>query len=172
MKQLIRSRGTQPPTAEAELATYRELIKLDRHALDIATEEQAQLFLTICDKHTYSISLRDQAEEALATVDAEVSSKIRQRASETKLTEAAIKEQVVLAKEHAAAVADYEYKRRISNYWGNLRAAFDQRAKMIRELTGQYSAGYFTVQSAVSARRNGAAEGRDAMQKARTNREA
>lgn len=171
MKSLIRPRGIpapQPPAAEAELARYRELIKLDRHALDTAAEEQAQLFLDACDKQTQAMSLRDEAKENLTRIDAETASAIRQRKTDTKLTEGAIYDQVVQSPKHAAATADYELKRRTADYWGNLRAAFDQRAKMIRELTGQYSAGYFTVQSGVSARRIGASEGREALHAART----
>lgn len=162
---LIKPRGTATP--EAELTRYRELIKLDRHALDTAAEEQAQIFLDVCDKHTLAMSVRDEAEETLTRTDATVSSDIRIRSAENKLTEAAIKEKVIQNKDHAKAWSDYEYKRRIANSWGNLRVSFEQRAKMIRELTGQYSAGYFTVQSGVGARRAAAPAGREALHNAR-----
>ena len=171
MATLVRTRPAPPPvkvTVDPELARYRELIKLDRHALDTAAEEQAQLFLDVCDKHTQAISLRDEAKEALEHTDAEISSKIRLEALDKKPTESAIKEQVIQSTRHAAANVDYEYKKRTADFWGNLRAAFDQRAKMIRELTGQYSAGYFTVQSSVQARKNGVHTGREAMHAART----
>jgi len=175
MAQFIRPRTGQTggsPDAELELGRYRDKIKLDRHALDTAAEEQAQVFLDVCDHHTRAVSIRDEAKESLARTDAELASEIRQRKSETKMTEGAIYDQVVQHKKHQDATSGYERKRRDADYWGNLRSAFDQRAKMIRELTGQYSAGYFTVQSAVSARRGaGADQGRVALHNARSNRD-
>lgn len=173
MPKLIRTRRdttddmiNSAPKADPELERYRALIKLDRHALDSAAEEQAQLFLDICDHHTRALSLRDEAKESLARTDAEVASGIRRQAK-AKLTEGAIYDQVVQSLQHIKATTEYERKRRDTDFWGNLRSAFDQRAKMIRELTGQYSAGYFTVQSSVQARRSGAQTGRDALHTAR-----
>ncbi len=168
-KPLIQTRRVTVPQriTDPELERYRALIKLDRHALDTAAEEQAQLFLDVCDKHTLAVSVRDEAKETLARVDAQLASEVRLRKTETKMTEGAIYDQVVQSQKHQEVTTDYEHKRRDADFWGNLRAAFEQRAKMIRELTGQYSAGYFTVQSGVHARRAGAQEGREALHEAR-----
>ena len=169
----IRSRTTAQgsSSALAELDFYKKKIVIDRHALDICAEEQSQHFLDICDKHTEAISLRDAAKEDLAVIDAELASKQRKSSAEKRMSEGAIYDLVVQDPKHKAAWQRYEDRKHIADRWGNLRFSFEQRAKMIRELTSQFSSGYFTVTTAVRAGNRAAAKtGEDAMHEARSAR--
>lgn len=129
---------------EIELTRYRALLKLDRNDLDRAAEQQSDLYMQVSDNHIEAVSARDEAKNQLALVDSELANTVRSK-YERKLAEGAVYDEVIITPKHKATTAEYEQKKRLADQWGALRAAFEMRSKMIREMTQQFSSGYFSV---------------------------
>lgn len=150
---------------------YRAAVQIDRHTLDTQVEQQPQLYFELCEQQIQAFSRRDEAKEALAHVDAELSNALRAEAatSGSKLTESAISDRVTAHPDHTAAVRVHDQLRLEADRWTVLRATFEQRAKMLHELVSLYASGYFTVTPRVQAQAQGvaAARGRVALDAAR-----
>lgn len=154
---MIRPRTT-PQTASTRSASdydaLRERIKIDRDALDKSVEEQAQVFLEVCDRHVNALSLRDEARDKLSRRDAEIARDARQKGekSGTRVTEANINDSVMLHADHIKLSAELAELKKQSDLWGVLRDAFDQRMRMIRELVNLYAMGYYGANGSVGPR--------------------
>lgn len=140
--------------ADVDYPKLAAKIKLDKQRLDLATEEQAEVFLEIGERHAQAVSVRDLAKDTVTRVDAELARDKRIAAAKAgeKITEKITDDYVCLHEKHAAAVAAYADARRAEMKWSALRDAFDQRMRMIRELVGLYAAGYWTNSGTAGAR--------------------
>ena len=154
---MIKPRG-QPVTASVKIPTdydmLRNRIKIDRDALDKSVEEQAQVFLEVCDRHVNALSLRDEARDKLSRRDAEIARETRQKGEKggTRVTEAMVNDTVMLSADHIKFSTELAELKKQSDLWGVLRDAFDQRMRMIRELVNLYAMGYFGAASAIGPR--------------------
>jgi hypothetical protein len=142
---MIKPRGTAIPKAPSDYDLLRARIKIDRDALDKSVEEQAQVFLEVCDRHVHALSLRDEARDALSRKDAEIAREVRQNGekSGSRVTEANVNDSVMLHPDHIRLSAILAEIKKQSDLWGVLRDAFDQRMRMIRELVNLYAVGYY-----------------------------
>lgn len=178
---LIKPRGAPAEKAvesgtERGLAHYRSMIKLDRHSLDLAAEEQPQLFLDVAEQQVQAISRRDQAKDELLRADAKLGRKVREEmvAKGGKPTEGAVADYVLKEEEHLTA-ADKVAKLNLEvDEWSALRSALEHRKSMIRELATLYAAGYYTAGIADGARSRtrdkDAGEAREALARERAGR--
>lgn len=152
---MIKPRGQ--PVAAKEQTDYemlRNRIKIDRDALDKSVEEQAQVFLEVCDRHVHALSLRDEARDKLSRRDAEIARDTRQKGEKggTRTTEAMVNDSVMLHTEHIQLSANLTELKKQADLWGVLRDAFDQRMRMIKELVNLYAMGYFGAAGALGPR--------------------
>ena len=137
-----------------EYALFRNRIKIDRDALDKAVEEQAQVFLEVCDRHVHALSKRDEIRDKLARRDAEIAREVRRQAEKgkTRATEAMINDSVLLHIDHVKLNTDCAELKKQADLWSVLRDAFDQRMRMIRELVNLYAIGYYGAAGTVTPR--------------------
>lgn len=128
-------------------------LRLDKHALDEAIAEQADLYYQIAEEHAQARDIVERAKATLDEVDSSLALALRAAADKagTKLTEARISEQVLTSEEHVANATALADERLSAERWGALRDAFGQRASMIKVLADLYVAGYFSLSSAGSS---------------------
>lgn len=160
-REIDKKAAAAPPAApaaqrltEADYAQLSVRIRINKARLDDAAEEQAQVFLDICERHTLAVSLYDQAKDDLGKCDAELARDKRIDASKAgeKLTEKITDDFICLHPKHVQAQQTLAHAKRDVQKWASLRDAFDQRMRMIRELVGLYAAGYWTNSGTSSAR--------------------
>lgn len=145
---------TKPPSVMnlGLFAKYDELrlqIRIDPDRLDQMVLEQPQVYLEVCEQCTSAMSLRDAARDALARKDSELAraARVDLEAKGVRPTEAVINDMVLLHPERKHFRNEHEQLKNISDKWGNLRAAFEQRLRMLRELVALHGMGYHqTVQ--------------------------
>lgn len=180
---LIKARGA-PASSAVEMPKYtlleqfKERVKLDRHTLDLAAEEQPQLFLDVADQHVFAQSRHDAARNELLRVDARLGREVRADmvAKAQKPTEGSVADVVLGNEEHIKADNAMAAAKIEADEWGVLRSSLEHRKSMIRELALLYAAGYYTAGAARdSSNKNRdarAAEGREALAKSRAERSA
>lgn len=129
------------------IAFYRDKVKIDRHALDVAAEEHPQLFLEILEKHVQAVSRQAQAQDEMVRLDSGLARKVREElvAKGTKTTEGMIADFVLVDPEHVAASAKVAAAKIEVDEWAALKSAFEHRKSMIRELAQLYFAGYYST---------------------------
>lgn len=140
----------QPDAPDRRWALYEEFklrIRIDRNHLDDAVEEQAQVFLEVCDHHSEALSVRDAAKAALARSDAELARTLRYPAGPTgkRVADQELNDTILIHPTHIEKDKEYQDAKALSDRWGNLRDAFDQRMRMIRELVTLYVQGYYVT---------------------------
>lgn len=157
----------------ASLARYRAAVALDRHALDIAAEEQPQLYLEIAEERVHARSRHDAAKDNLTRTDARLGRETRAKMEKESIkpTEGRIADVVLGHEEHLAAADAAAKAKEEADEWDALVSAFEHRKSMIRELATLYASGYYTAGAADKARGQvrdtGAAAGREALHTAR-----
>jgi hypothetical protein len=121
-----------------------ELLKINRDDLSEEVSKQPELFYEVARNMVMAISLRDEASDILDKVDAESDALIRLKAERggEKVTEAKIKQAVILDPEHVKASNNYLRAKNEVDRWSILKESFMQRANMLRELAGLTIAGY------------------------------
>ncbi len=132
------------PSKDPLIEEFRGYLKIDRNALEEAVAQHPELFFKVAEAAAVAMSVRDEAEERIKEVDAELDRKLRNVKGD-KDTEAAIKAQIQTHTDHRLAREDYAAKRKQAAMLVALERAFDQRGKMLRELTNLYGNGYFSV---------------------------
>jgi len=163
-------------TPDADYTEFRQRILIEKNKLDSAAEEQARIFLEVCERHVHAVSVRDAAKDELGRSDAINARTERARliAAGEKSTEAIINDFVLLHPEHERMVATISAATAAADRWYALRTAFDHRMRMIRELVSLYASGYWTNSGAVGqngiAREALAERARDNMATARAAR--
>lgn len=131
---------------------FRLLIRIDPDRLDIGVMDQAQIYMEVGEQYTSCCSLRDGARDQLAKKDSELARECR-LAAETrniKVTVDQVNDAVLLHPDRTAIKNDYEQLKALADKWGNLKAAFEQRMRMLREMVVLYSANYFTSSTQAS----------------------
>lgn len=161
------------PTAKTLFAELREGLQIERHALDQNMIEQPMLYATVSEAYVQACGERDAAKEKVAAVDAELASQIRtdwNRLGE-KYTEARVGDAVQMTLEHVEAYTAYQALVSQAGYLLALKDAYEQRAKMLRELGMLYVSGYFDKVVSNAGRKDvdaaAAAAGREALKQAR-----
>lgn len=158
---------------DGDLATLlRSKVRINRNALDTAVEEQPELFRQAAEGHVQAVNQRDGAKDNLLRIDAQIALELRDgKFKDQKVTEGRINDEVLGDQRHLDAYADWAKKKTAADEWGALREAFDMRGKMLRELVGLYSTGYFGAATGNSARETytneRAQQGREALRQAR-----
>lgn len=146
-----------PHAGEVQVSDYESFsrrIKIDREALDDAVQEQAEIFLRVCEFHVIATSQRDRMKADLDREDALIANKFRmtQMNSEVRVTDSMIKEHVATHPEHLRRVRELSEADSASDRWWILRSSFDMRAKMLRELVSLYTSGYYGANTAAAPR--------------------
>jgi hypothetical protein len=143
-----------PDPGASDYEIFSARIKLDRNALDVAAEEQAQIFLEVANRHVMAVSRRDEAKDDLAHIDAQIARDFRAKCEEDKIraTEALVTDHILQHQSHISAAATLRLHRIEADQWGALREAFDQRMRMIKELVGLYASGYYSEGGTIGPR--------------------
>ncbi|MBX4215938.1 hypothetical protein KW797_03240 [Candidatus Parcubacteria bacterium] len=133
---------------------FRNRVKIDKDRLDSAVEEQAFLFLEVCEHHVRATSLADAARDELKQTDGRLAREFRMKQMKDgeKATEAMVNEHLVLHSEHRGAIDKLNDREREKERWYALRQAMDQRSKMLRELVNLFASSYFTSSGAATPR--------------------
>lgn len=157
----LKGRTPAPEPRRITIDDYRNRIALDRHALDLAAEEQPELFLQIADEHVLATSRRDAAKDELLRTDARLGREARAEQEKayvaktgSKPTEGSVADAVLGQQEHLEAADKVSRLNREVDEWGALRSAMEHRKSMIRELATLYAAGYYTAGTAEGAGRS------------------
>jgi hypothetical protein len=141
---------------DKKYAELRECLSIDRNALDDALIRQPQIYQEISEELTLAVSRKDQAAEGIKLAEAQADNAIRNdlMASGGKATEAAISSMVKLSDERQEAVNDHLLAKYEAERLSALKDSFHQRSYMLKELTGLYISGYFSM-DAVSTKKTG-----------------
>lgn len=166
-----------PPSAHQdpreEFALMRNKLRIDRNTLDEDMIEQAVYYLDACEAHVQAVSERDAAKENLAVVDARIAQRLRTDWSKKgeKFNETMVGDAVQTDAEHIKAFEHHSHMIKRASFVGALKDSFDQRSKMLRELSTLFVAGYFSRATGRATQRDvdqgKAAAGREAMARAR-----
>jgi len=143
----------------AELETFQEALKFDKHGLDDALEIQADIYYRVADKSARAISYLDGAklryEEMRAEVDGRIRAELAQEGSgdakAKKPTEAQIMHLVSLDDDVMAAHDYFLRWKEAAARWDAMDRAFKQRASAMDSLVRLFAAGYFVRASIASA---------------------
>jgi len=147
----LESHVEKPSAAEEHLADqygkFKTALQIERSNLDAEAADQAQLYFAVGEHYTTAVSLRDQARDNLAAIDARLAHDERRRLANAgeKVTEGIINDYVMLHRTHTAEASRYERLKTISDKWGNLQRAYEQRMRMLRELVNLFVTGYWTT---------------------------
>ena len=137
----------QPPrqlsTTEL-IAGLERALRIDRHALDEALQQQPDLYYRGAQALALAKSRMDAAKEAAADLESDVEIGIREEvvAREEKLTEGAIKAMLRSDPQVREAAQKYLALKREVGQLSALVDSYEQRSYMLRELVGLYIAGY------------------------------
>lgn len=129
------------PTIE-ELKSY---LRIDKHNLDKAIEEQAEMFYFVAEGSALAGSVRDQIKYELDTLISDTYLTTRLVAAEQgrKITETLLEQEVAQDKEVQKMKEKYLDVKAEAETWLALKESFAQRGYMLRELASLYVSGYF-----------------------------
>lgn len=157
---LIKPRGAASlprPVGEVSLpalrpALYERLrggVQINKQQLDKVIEQQSDTFMDVSDEVTAAVSRRDLLRDELSRLDAELARAERGRLAlaKEKTTESMINDAVMLHPAHIRKSADLAEAKAEADKWLSLKAAYEMRAKMVKELVSLYTSGYWTTQS-------------------------
>lgn len=124
---------------------FQSKLKIDKHSLDQALEEQAEIYYQISEEHALAISHRDEAYENIKLVDAELNSSLRREFEEEgkKVTESVVSSAVLQHNDHSSAVNNHLTCKLYADQLAALKDSFHQRSYMLRELVELYISGYY-----------------------------
>jgi hypothetical protein len=137
--------------APQNLERFRKHLAIDKDELDACLIEQPEIFDHVADAHSLAIADRDATKLDLDEAEAEEGSKIRDRAAqmEEKLTEASVREQLILSSRLRILRRQHLEKKAIVDRWAALKESFHQRNYMLRELAPMQTARMFSSGNAV-----------------------
>ena len=135
---------------------YRAKLAIDRDDLDRCMVEQPELVDHVGEAYANAVAERDAGKLELEIAEAEEAQKIRERAStmDEKLTEASLREQLVLSKRIQNLKTEQIQLKKDIDDWSALRESFQSRGFMLRELAPMWVARFNrgTASSYVSPR--------------------
>ena len=158
-----------------EFAPLRAKLKIGRDSLDDNAIEQSEYYLEACEAHVLAVSQRDAAKENLAVVDARCAQRLRMEWNKNgeKFNETMVGDAVQCDPEHTKAFEHHAHMVKRAAILGGIKESFDQRQKMLRELSTLFVAGYFSRTTSRATQRDmdqgKASAGREAMRQARAN---
>lgn len=132
-----------------KLDEFRRYLKIDKHALDDDIVQQPMLFYEVSEAYVVAAAERDGFKEALARVDAGLDAEIREELekSDTKATEAMVKNQIQCHQDHEKAYKLYAKAKEQADLLAVMKDSFQQRGYMLRDLCQLYVANYFEESS-------------------------
>lgn len=129
-------------TTKHSYAEMKSLLYIDKNRLDEMLQQQAQLYSDVSDSYAQAASFRDRAKQTLEQLDAHLANDFRTNAID-KVTEAKIQEYVQMHPDHKQQVDVHLAYKLMTDEWGGLVNAFEQRVEAIRHLVGLERQGYF-----------------------------
>lgn len=119
---------------------YRKELRIDRDDLDGAVIAQSELYYHVAEAHVMAAARRDAVKLDLEEAQAGADKRIRMEAAKTesKITEAALREAVRLDPLVITLERKLVDARTEADLWNALRDAFQQRSKMLPELVALY----------------------------------
>lgn len=128
---------------------FEGYLLINKFKLDDEVMRQSQLYHEVGKAHAEAIAIRDNLEERLAVVDAEIDAELRKKheSEETKYTEPLIKNEVRLDKRHQKAFATYIAAKEEAGKTYSLQNAYDHRRSMIERLCKLYEGEYWNNDS-------------------------
>lgn len=128
---------------------FKKYLEIDRNALDEELAHQPQLFFTVSEAYVEAAAMRDELKEKLATTDAELDNLVRidLEQSQSKVTEAIVKNAIQSHPAHKAASDAYLAAKKEADVLLAMKDSFYQRASMIRDLSSLYIANYYDSSS-------------------------
>ena len=174
MSKRVKSKRTESKPEVYDDVHQLELgLRIDQNALEVALQEQPELFHRVSKALAVEISLRDEAKQLLAETEAEVDLSIRKEnhKKEIKMSEAEIAANKRMDSDVKADATTYLNLCKTTNKLIVLKESFQQRSYALKELVSLYVANYYTASehSATnsSLRNRQATENRQTMHDAR-----
>lgn len=143
-----------------QFSNYRDLLVIDKNALDDELIQQPMRFFEISDLHTAAIATRDKAKEELMLKDAILQAKHRRQLEDAgeRPTIQAIEERVIADPTHVKFRDAYIDAKTHADECYAMKESFQQRSYMLRELVALYIAGYYATSAMTNPKRKGAGE--------------
>lgn len=129
-----------------QIDKYEGVLQIDKHNLDEALMNQAEIYHQISTDYVGATSRRDEAYSEIKDIDSRLYQEIREELIESgeKATEAMVQNAVLAHDEHQVAVQEHLSAKTEADHLGALKEAFHQRSYMLRELVNLYVSGYYT----------------------------
>lgn len=140
---------------ERIFADLSAAVDFDKYDLDNVAQDQAELVRQARDQLAECTDRRDAAKRALDAAEAKADISFRDKCgrADIKITEAAVKNAVILDREVVGCKERLaELQLRVAK-WAGLCDSYDHRRKMIERLTELYTAQYWSTREVGSARR-------------------
>jgi hypothetical protein len=139
-----------------QVSYWREKLKIDRHSLDVEVIRQPSRFFDVCEKLVMAISRKDQANDALKAVSAEISLEVRRQLEKVvgkdkkpvKVTEGRVDAEIRQRPEFQSAKEAWLLAVRDAELWQAMKEAYMQRGWMLKELSNLYASNYFSTPAA------------------------
>jgi hypothetical protein len=131
------------------LTEAKDSLHIDKHALDEMVCEHPDLYEKVSTRCALACSLRDQQKFILSKTESDVAYERRKEwgVAGVKFTESMVKEVVAVSKELEKETKLYLRYKRDADIWQGVKDAYEQRGRMLRDLTQLYIAGYYTASS-------------------------
>lgn len=125
-----------------DITDYKEKLRVNKHALDDALEDQAVLMAEISEIVADCNWKQHEAKNHLETIEAELLEKYRDR--EEKVTVAVIAGQVIRDSRRVNAWVHFQERRRECEKWQALQDAWRQRGFAIKTMADLYASNYYS----------------------------
>ncbi|SRR6266404_1390483 len=142
MKPVIKAAKKQ----EDPFEKYRESMYIDKHRLDEAMVTQPVFYQEVSEGYVHAKSLADASKAEMERLDAMIAAELRITWARTgeKSSETRVGDEVIRDPRHVEAFKQYQQLVKQAASYAALQASFDQRGKMLRELSSLFVAGYFS----------------------------
>ncbi len=132
------------------IAELKEQLAIDKSCLDDEVIRQPVLFYAVSEQLTQAIAERDGAKEDLAAVNASLYAKWRKKLEGVakRVTDTMLESYVQTDPDHEKAFDAWLAAKTKADQLEALKAAFQQRSYMLRDLVTLYSANYYEDASA------------------------
>lgn len=129
-----------------ENINYRKDLEIDDDALDVEWNRQSMQYMKYAELSAEADRDCQKAKEQCEVVEAQVDSKIRERArvEDIKITEASIKAEIKISPEYQKAKSEYLQADYQAQILSAAVKAFDHRKKALEHLSQLWLAGYFS----------------------------
>jgi hypothetical protein len=129
------------------LATYRTMLRVQKHRLDDELEVNAEIYDHIGQQLTKATSRMNEAKEELARVEARVTQEARDSFEGKRVAKDDVVADVKRNRDYRSAYEQYQLARHDHEEWESLYRAWAQRGKDIDLLGRLYGNQYWTLDS-------------------------